>query len=773
MSQQALRILLLEDSETDADVLALELRRAGFAPQTTRVESQEAFSQALGEGTWDLLVADYNLPSFSGLDALAIYKQSGLDVPFFLVSGTVGEEVAVAALRTGAHDYLLKDNLTRLGPAVARELREANLRRTRRDDLERLVASERRFTTIFRSSPVAIVVATLESGLIHDINPAALELFGRSREEVVGRPAIEFGAWPDSVERRAISGDAISQERGGSFEREVSTRGHDRLTVLASFSVIELDGDARLVVTLQDISARKLAEQTLRASEERFRLLVESSNELIVEVALDGTILYASPNHAPITGRAPEEMVGSNALDYVHPDDLPEVIQKVSSGDGSGLFRYRVQDGSWHWLEASGRAFRLASSEERGVIVSRDVSPRIAADEARKELEEQLRQAQKLDALGTLAGGIAHDFNNILAAISAYTELAELDSEQPAAVREHLGEVLNATTRATELVRRILAFSRQHKQARVPVQLEQVITEALKLVRSTLPATIEIISTIGGGAATVLADPIQIHQVVMNLCTNAAHAMADRTGRLSLDLTTLELGAALLEAPPDLRAGRYARLSVTDSGCGMDETTVARIFEPFFTTKAPGEGTGLGLAVVHGIVRDHDGAILVRSVLGQGTTFDVYFPESEAKAKAAVEDEFALVRGRGERLLFVDDEPALCRSARSMLERLGYRITTTSDPEDALKRFHEAPGEVDLVITDLTMPRMTGVDLAQELLALRPELPIVLVSGFGGKWTPERAREIGIRASLSKPLSLSSLASALRQVLDGAARPSA
>jgi PAS domain S-box-containing protein len=771
MTQQALRVLLLEDSESDADVLSLELRRAGYAPATTRVESREAFAQALGAGPWDLLIADYNLPSFSGLDALAIYKESGVDVPFFLVSGTVGEEIAVAAMRTGAHDYLLKDNLTRLGPAVARELREADLRRNRRDDLSRLVASERRFTTIFRSSPVAIVVATLESGQIYDINSAALELFGRTREEVVGRPASEFGAWPDSVERRAISGDAISQERSGSFEREVPSRSNGPLTVLASFSVIELDGQARLVVTLQDITARKLAEQTLRTSEERFRLLVENSNELIVELTRDGTILYASPNHAQITGRDPTELVGSRALDFVHPDDLVEAAAKLSEREGTGLFRYRFQDGSFHWLEVSGRTFRLANSEERGVLVSRDVSPRIAADEARKELEGQLRQAQKLDALGTLAGGIAHDFNNILAAISAYSELAELDAEQPEAVRSHLSEVLNATTRATELVRRILAFSRQHKQARVPVQLEQVIADALKLVRSTLPATIEIVSAITDGPHAVLADPIQVHQVVMNLCTNAAHAMAERTGRLTIELASVNVDAALTEVQRDLRVGRYVRLSVTDSGSGMDEATVSRIFEPFFTTKAPGEGTGLGLAVVHGIVRDHDGAIAVRSQPGLGTTFEIHFPESAERVTTPAGAVAEVLRGRGERVLFVDDEPALCRSAHSMLERLGYRVTATSDPEDALGRFRDGPQQVDLVITDLTMPRMTGIDLARELLAVRPDLPIVMVSGFSGKWTPDKAREIGIRASLNKPLTLSSLAGALRAVLEDKPRP--
>jgi CheY-like chemotaxis protein len=217
--------------------------------------------------------------------------------------------------------------------------------------------------------------------------------------------------------------------------------------------------------------------------------------------------------------------------------------------------------------------------------------------------------------------------------------------------------------------------------------------------------------------------------------------------------------------------GRYVRLSISDSGCGMDEATVARIFEPFFTTKAPGEGTGLGLAVVHGIVRDHDGAILVRSQLGEGTTFEVYFPASRERLAPAVSAELAPLRGRGERVLFVDDEPALCRSASSMLERLGYRVTTTSDPEDALKHFREAPQNVDIVITDLTMPRMTGVDLARELLAMRPELPIVLVSGFSGKWTPEKAQELGIRASLAKPLTPANLASVARKVLDEAPRP--
>ena len=753
-----LRVLLLEDSESDAALLGLELKRADFSPELTRVESEHAFRGALALGHWDVLIADYNLPAFSGLDALSIYNESGLDMPFFLVSGTVGEERAVQAMRSGAHDYLLKDSLARLGPAVSRELREAELRKARRADLASLVSSERRFTSIYQNSPVAIVVATSSDGLIYDLNPAALELFGLPRQEIVGRPAADFGAWPDAAE----SEDTFRRDRV--FERSFRREGGETLTVLASFSEIELDGAARLVVTLQDISARKHAEETLRASEERFRTLVENSNDLIAELTRDGTILYASPNHAAITGHSPDDLRGKNLLDWVHPDDAAEVSTKLSEARSFGQFRWRFSDGSYHWLEASLRSFCLSDQAERSVIISRDVSERLRSQAKQRQLEEHLRKAQRLDALGTLAGGIAHDFNNILAAIVAYTEMIDADAEEPATIREHAAELGKAHRRATDLVKQILAFSRQRKLTREPIAPAQVVRDALKLLRSTLPSTIEICAEAFDDELIVLADPSQIHQVMMNLCTNAAHAIGEAQGRLRVALTRNDLPKETAQTL-GLPAGSYARLCVSDSGQGMSEEVLERIFEPFFTTKAPGEGTGLGLAVVHGIVRDHEGAISVKSQVGVGTDVVVYLPEHLAASRA--EDAVAqdLPRGRGERVLFVDDEVQLCRSSRLILERLGYRASVFSDASEALEEFTRAPWSFDALLTDLTMPRLNGVELARRVLALRPDFPVVLLSGFSDKWTPERAAAVGIREVLEKPAAVTALAEAIRRAL--------
>ena len=767
MTPTPLRLLLVEDSESDADVLILELRRAGFAVQMTRVDDAAAFIEALNAGeVWDLIIADYNLPSFDGLAALEIYHRYSLDIPFFLVSGTVGEEVAVTAMRAGAHHSLNKHTPVRLGAAGRRERRDAQLRRESQRDHDRLVESEQRFTEIFRNSPVPIMVTALEDGTILDVNQALTDLLGFTREDAVGRKTPQFGAWAGPEDRRGFVDEILRTGRARTIERTIPTKDGRRVTIVVFFNVIELDREKRLVVTMLDISARKHAEDTLRESEERFRQLVENSNELILEVATNGTVLYASPNHEVITGRRVEEMVGTSAFANVHPEDLPAVLRKFQSRDASGLFRNRFGDGSWHWLEASGRSFRLESGEERGVIVSRDVTERIRAEETRKRLEEQLRQAQRLEALGTLAGGIAHDFNNILTAIIAFTDLARMEIDRPSEVLAHLAEVRLAGDRARDLVKQILAFSRKQKHERQATRIQVVVREALKLLRSTLPATIEISARVDEAAPTVLGDPSQIHQVLMNLGTNAGHAMRDRTGRLDVALDVVEADAGMLERVPELTPGRYVRVTVADTGHGMHPETLKRIFEPFFTTKAPGEGTGLGLAVCHGIMRDHDGAITVRSQRGEGTTFELFFPAQVEETPATQATPVEMPLGRGERILVIDDENPICASMKFILTRLGYVVTTSSDPVAAVEQFRADPGAFDLVLTDLTMPRMTGIDVARTVLELRPGLPVLLASGFSASWTPEAVRALGIQELVAKPVSLPVLAGILRAALD-------
>jgi signal transduction histidine kinase len=408
---------------------------------------------------------------------------------------------------------------------------------------------------------------------------------------------------------------------------------------------------------------------------------------------------------------------------------------------------------------------RWTADEQTFLVAVSNLVSALVAQIDRQAMERQLQQAQKMEAIGTLAGGIAHDFNNILSAINGYTELARMDIGDDAAVLEHLDVVAQGGARAARLVRQILTFSRQQEHERMPTEIGLVVGEALTLLKATLPASIEIVTAIAPDLPTVLADPTQVHQVVMNLCTNAWHAMQDQPGCLEIHLDRLLADADFIEAHPVLTAGAYARLSISDTGHGMDTDTMARIFEPFFTTKGPQSGTGLGLSVVHGIMQAHGGAITVYSHPGEGTTFNLYFPAHETDEHATPHVTEELPRGDGRHVLFVDDEAPLAQKGRKMLERLGYVVTAATSADDALVAFSSNPHAFDLLITDLTMPGRSGIDLAAEMLALRPDLRVVLVTGYTTTLTADRGRRLGIRELALKPLTLQRLATVVHLAL--------
>ena len=372
-----------------------------------------------------------------------------------------------------------------------------------------------------------------------------------------------------------------------------------------------------------------------------------------------------------------------------------------------------------------------------------------------------------MEAIGTLAGGIAHDFNNILAAIIGYTEMALTDVSESSVTRHYLEQVLNAGQRAKDLVKQILASSRQQQsQERLPVEIAPVITEALKLLRASLPTTIEIRQHIVSGTDVALADPTEIHQVLVNLCTNAAHAMEERGGVLEVRLDEMTVDSDAAAALAELTPGPYLRLTVSDTGHGMDATTLERIFDPYFTTKELGRSTGLGLTVVHGIVKRHQGAITVNSEPGVGTSFHAYFPKAESGTAKEVNGERKSILKGTERILFVDDEETLVEMEKSMLDWLGYEVSATTSSVEALELFRTQPNRFDIVITDYTMPHMTGVDLAKEMLRIRPDIPVILCTGFSERITEEKAREMGIRESLMKPYGLRTLAEVTRRAID-------
>ena len=391
-----------------------------------------------------------------------------------------------------------------------------------------------------------------------------------------------------------------------------------------------------------------------------------------------------------------------------------------------------------------------------------EIQHRKRAEAERSELEVQLRQTQKMEAIGTLAGGIAHDFNNILGAILGYTELLQLKTTGNNDIASHLQKILEAGHRAKDLVKQILTFSRHKEQELKPVQINLIAREALKLLRASLPTTIDIRQHIDS-TAWILGDPTQIHQILMNLCTNANHAMQKDGGVLEVHLSNENVSVQKDMRYPELKPGAYLKLTVNDNGCGMSPEIMNQIFDPFFTTKDKSEGTGMGLSLVHGIVQSHGGRIYAESVKGSGSRFDIFFPAIEAVAISENLSEKKIQKGTGH-ILFVDDEPFLVDLGKEILQTLGYEVTKSNSSTEALKIFKSHPHNFDIVITDMTMPKMAGDELAKNLISIRPDIPIIMCTGYSDAMTEKEALQLGIRAFIMKPLVIEELADVIRDV---------
>ncbi|OPY15355.1 MAG: Blue-light-activated protein [Syntrophus sp. PtaB.Bin001] len=408
------------------------------------------------------------------------------------------------------------------------------------------------------------------------------------------------------------------------------------------------------------------------------------------------------------------------------------------------------------------RTAELARANEQ---LQLDIAMLRQAEEQRRHLEQMLQQSQKMEAIGTLAGGIAHDFNNILGGIMGFTELALLDLQEGSAAYNNLKNSLKAQYRAVEMVNQILAFSRQTESDPVPVKVSAITKEVVKLLRMSIPSTIEITLELNAVSDMVIADPARIHQILMNLCTNAAHAMREHGGKLIISLSNVDIGLDTAMVCPELVPGQYVQLFVRDTGQGIDPLIRDRIFDPFFTTKKPGEGTGMGLAVVYGIVKGLKGTIDLESRPGEGTLFRVLIPAIEHHTTES-SDVMDMMPGGQERILFVDDEEFLVRIGEQVLSRLGYMVVARTSSVEALEAFRAQPENFDLVITDLNMPNMTGIDLSQELMHIRPDIPIILCTGFSERIIEDKARKLGIQEFIIKPIIMSTLAKTIREILE-------
>jgi PAS domain S-box-containing protein len=643
------RLLVIDDNDEDALLIVTHLRRGGITLTYERVQTAEAVSAALAARPPDIVICDYNLPMFTAEEALKVLQDSGLDASFILVSGAVGEETAAAIMKAGAHDFILKDRMSRLVPAVQRELRDAQVRR---------------------------------------------------------------------------------QQRG--------------------------------------------AEAALRESEERFRLLAEHVQDIIFRYRFfpDPGFEYVSPAAAGLTGHQPEDLYADPdlAFEAMDPEDRGAVEASWRSpAPASPLtVRWRAPDGGTIWTEL--RAVGVRDSSGRMVAVEgilRDITSQVLADQERERLDRELRQADRLDSLGRLAGGVAHDFNNLLAVILAYaSDVADfLAADHPC--RPDLERISRAAGQAAALTRQLLIFSRLEPSQPETLSLSSVVTDIKDLLGRTIGEDVEFLTLAHDGLYPVRIDRAKIEQVIMNLVMNSRAAMPDG-GRLSVETANVSRDDLPPSSPPELR---MVSLTVTDTGTGMTPEVAQRAFEPFFTTKGPSEGTGLGLATVYGVVKDAGGEIRLRSEPGKGTSLTVLLPAAAVEAARPAAAAAASPGGAGLVILVVEDDDAVRGVVTRMLTRGDYQVTAAATPKDALEIITNPAAHIDALLTDVVMPDMSGVQLAERARAARPELPVLFMSGYTAGSLPGTQNAAGELPLLRKPLDATTLLQRLHEVLQGAHVP--
>jgi two-component system cell cycle sensor histidine kinase/response regulator CckA len=768
-----LRLLIVDDDPDDLQLCIRNLEKSDLDFEAIAAGTREDFVRELRSQSIDIVLTDYRMKGWTGIDALAIVREIQPHTPLILLSGTLGDELAVECIKSGVTDYILKHQMARLPVAIRRAQEEKMLRDAEVTAVRALKESEERYRVLVENAPEAIVVLDGMTGKFVDCNENALRLFGLSRVELLQRspgdlspPRQPDGQLSAAAARRNL-GLAVLGERPSFEWLHCNARGEE---IPCEVHFVLLPSEERCLIrgSIVNISERERAEAALRQSEARYRGLVNNSTYGIYWVSAEGKLLDANPALARMLGYdsvAELLAIGHSRQLYADPADGDKILADYLS---AGRVHATVE---WTRKDLKPITVRLngwqAADSELGKsyieVIVEDVTERIA-------LEKQLVQAQKFEAIGQLAGGIAHDFNNMIGAILGWADMGVEETDAAPRLRRYFDKVRQQAGRAAALTRQLLAFARRQILEPRNIDLNLTAIETLSLLEKVIGSNIDIKANLAPDLAVVRADPVQVEQVLMNLCINARDAMPDG-GSLTVETLNVSLDEEFCVLQPLARPGPYIMLTVTDTGTGMDAATLDRVFEPFFTTKEMGKGTGLGLATVYGIVRQHGGFVQVFSQQGAGSTFRVYLPVSTVVAAppTTVEDSKP-VDGGSETLLVVEDHDGLRELAYETLVNLGYQVLLASDGDEAVRKFRAHRDEIGLALLDVVLPTLSGPEIYARISEEKPDLPVVFATGY----SPDIALLQKVQAKglpvLQKPYSPRDLARKVRETLDRRSR---
>ena len=769
-TEPPLRLLIVDDDSNDIELCLNDLKKSGLSFEAITALTREDFNSKLREQPFDIVIADYRMTNWTGIDALAIVNAVCPSVPVILLSGTLGEEFAVECIKLGITDYVLKHQRARLPMALRRAREERSLRDSQVKTVEALRESEERYRALVENAPEAIVVLDVDTGEFVDCNDNALRLFRMTRSELLHcNPAdLSPELQPDGHPSRRSYAEQISTAlNGGVPYFEWLYRNSQGDEIPCEIHLVGLPSPSRRLVrgSILNIAERKRAEMALRESEARYRGLVNNATYGIYWVTPHGNLVYVNPALVKILGyESAEEMleIQDTRAFYVDPFQRDTLLaEQLKNNRVDSKAEWKRKDGKVITVRISARWAQVPEQSSECVeVMVEDITDRMA-------LEKQLLEAQKFEAIGQLAGGIAHDFNNMIGAIVGWADLGIDESEPSSRLRRHFEKVRHQAERAAGLTRQLLAFARRQILEPRDIDINQSVVETLSLLEKVIGSNIEIKANLASDLNVVRADPTQVEQVLMNFCINARDAMPDG-GSLIIETVNATFDEQSCARNPLAGPGKYVMLSVTDTGSGIDPATLGRIFEPFFTTKRLGKGTGLGLATVYGIARQHGGFVDVQSELHKGSNFRIYLPVSATSmiSRNPLEDR-RIVRGGTETILVAEDHDGLREIALEILTNLGYRVLVASDGEQALQEFRNQHSRIDLALLDVMLPKFSGPEVYARIRAEKPDLRVIFATGYSADMALlNRVENRGLPV-IQKPYSPRDLARKVREILDG------